>query len=303
MKYLTTLLFFTQTLCAALTPGQEVMCGTLHCKIIHGHAKAQAPLIIIHGGPGLSSGYLEPLEELETNRAVIFYDQRGSGRSKGEISENSLSIQAQLTDIESIRKFLSAERISILGHSWGGFLAMHYAISYPDRIEKLILSNSMPASSDDSLLFFAEYQKKTKPYKDAIDAIVKSKAFEEKEPKAVEAYYKTVFQAYCYRPEMAEKLSLEMSHDACIHGAKTFDIIRQSVLMKPYNLFPSLEALDCETLIIHGSDDLIPYRTAQKIHQIIKGSSLCLLNECGHFPFIEKKEEYFEVIKKFLDNS
>ncbi len=105
--------------------------STIFCRTI-GKGK---PLIVIHGGPGSGQDYLLPqFYDLAKNNFVIFYDQRGAGRSTGEINEDSMAISVFVKDLEVLRKAFNFDRVSLLGHSWGGFVAMHYAIEHPGGV-------------------------------------------------------------------------------------------------------------------------------------------------------------------------
>jgi proline iminopeptidase len=274
--------------------------STLFCRVL-GKGK---PLIVIHGGPGLTQDYLLPqLSSLADNNLVIFYDQRGCGRSTGEINKDTINIPNLVNDLESIRQAFRFDKISILGHSWGGFLAMHYAIAYPQFVEKLILSNSMPACSEGHSLFFEEYKNRTAPYQEELSAITATQEFQAGEPKSIEQFYRIIFRTYCYHSEKADLLNLQMTPSASVNGAKVFQVIREDVFKIPYNLHESLKTLRIPTLVIHGDFDPIPATTAQKIHESIQGSKYVLLKQCGHFPYVERKEEYFDFLKEFLSSS
>ncbi len=259
------------------------------------------PLLIIHGGPGLSHEYLWQLEQLSEHALVIFYDQRGCGKSVAEITPETIHIATYIEDIEAIRKAFHFDKISILGHSWGGFLAMHYATIHPNHVEKLILSNTMPASSEDLLLFLHEYKLRTEPLQENLNRIKNSKAFQEGSPQAVQEYYELVFGTYCYHPETVKKLHLHMPQNACVSGARIAELIRLNIFMKPFSIYDSLQKLDIETLVIHGQNDPIPSATAKKIHESIRRSQFVVLSECGHFPYVEKPEAYFSHVQAFLN--
>src|ERR1700722_18402705 len=189
----------------------------LYCKIM---GKGD-PVLIIHGGPGLSQAYLQPqMEKLSEDAQVIFYDQRGCGKSTGEINPETISLTTYIEDIEVIRKYFGWEKMSLLGHSWGGFLAMQYAILHPQSIRKLILLNTMPASSEDLSLFMQEWTKRTAPYQKELDEIKKSEGYQAGDPSICAKYYHILFRAYCYDPMSAEKLNLGMSRKAWVAMGK-----------------------------------------------------------------------------------
>ncbi len=269
----------------------------LFCKAI-GKGK---PLIVVHGGPGLSQDYLFPqLSRLGENHFVIFYDQRGCGRSIGTVDPEMVSMAAFVDDLDHIRQAFHLDKISLLGHSWGGFLAMHYALAHPASVDKLILSNSVPASSEDFSLFMQEYVRRLAPYQAELSAIRNTKKFAEGNPDTMEQFYRLMFRPYCYLAEKAELLNLRMSSAAHVNGGKMYELIREKVYRKPFDLHASLTALSVPTLIIHGDADPIPAITAEHIHQSIPGSKYLLLKNCGHFSSVEQPALFFNALEEFL---
>lgn len=259
------------------------------------------PLIVIHGGPGLTQDYLLPqLQQLAESNFVIFYDQRGCGQTIGEINQDTINVPTLVNDLENIRKAFHFDKVSILGHSWGGLLAMHYAIAHPKSIDKLILSNSEAASLEDLSLFIDEYTRRTALFQDQLSAIYKTKVYQEKDPETVEKVYRIIFRTYCYCADKADLLSVRMSSIASVNGAKVYELIYENTLSRPFNLHASLKILQIPTLIIHGDSDPIPAITAQNIHQSIQGSKYVLLKNCGHFPYVEQPDAYFNALKEFL---
>ncbi len=91
-----------------------------------------------------------------------------------------------------------------------------------------------------------------------------------------------------------------MPPESCIHSGKVYQGIRETIFKTPYNLHEALKTLRIPTLVIHGDFDPMPPITAHRIHESIPGSQFVLLKECGHFPFVEQKEEYLYFIKEFL---
>lgn len=256
------------------------------------------PLIVIHGGPGLSHDYLLPgMKELAKNHRVIFYDQRGCGRSSCDLS-TSLSIEAFLADLEAIRKALQVNKVSLLGHSWGGFIAMHYAIAYPDHVENLILSNTLPSNTEDYHLFADEWARRTLPISHELKEIQTSQAFIKGEAKIIEKFYQLIFSTYCFDPKNALCLNLSFDSSATLNGRKVQEFFQQGILSQTFDL--KLARIKANTLVIHGDVDPIPYVTAERICGKIKKSQFVLLRECGHFPYVESPNIYFKAINAFL---
>lgn len=99
--------------------------------------------IFIHGGPGAWSQSFEDLggQNLESQLTMIYYDQRGCGRSEGSQNDN-YSLESMLEDIELIRQRYHADKVYLIAHSFGGILAVNYALKYPNHIKGLILVNT-----------------------------------------------------------------------------------------------------------------------------------------------------------------
>lgn len=260
------------------------------------------PIIVIHGAAGyVTQDYLLPyMTRLAEHNLVIFYDQRGCGSSTGAITPEQINIKTYIEDIDAIRKALGTEKVSLLGHSWGGLLAMHYAISHPDSIDKLILLGSAPASAEDFALFTAEVIKRLAPYSEELSEIEASPRYLAGDPDAAAKWLRTTFQTYLYRPEDVNKLNLCQSQKAVLNGFKIAKIFDEEVYMKPFNLLSDLSKLQCPTFIIHGDIDPIPFETVEHIHKAISGSKILKIDHCGHFPYIEQPEVFFEAMQSFL---
>lgn len=260
-----------------------------------------SPLIVIHGGAGyLTHDYLLPaMAQLTKNHTTIFYDQRGLGRSSSPISPEQINITAYIKDLESIRKFLGFPKVSVLGHSWGGFVAMHYALVHPESLDKIVLVGSMPASSDEFFLFLNEINRRLLPFKAKREALENSPSFAKGDPATYEEYLRTTFQTYFNHPEDASKLNLKLDQDAIVNGLKVWEIFKEQIL-QPYDLYPQLTNMRAPTLIIHGDVDPIPLASAVHLHQVLPCSQFFKIEQSGHFPYVEQPDQFFERLEAFL---
>lgn len=259
------------------------------------------PIIVVHGAPILSQDYLLPyLTKLAENNLVIFYDQRGCGYSTSELTEKYINVQTFVEDIETIRKSLNLDKIILLGHSWGGFVSMKYAIQYPEHLDKLILMGTMPASQEEFSLFLKEVAKRLAPLQDKLQVIESTDLFKSGDPETVEQQNKIVFQTYLYNPEDINKLNLLLPRQGILSGFKVLELLCGDIFMKPYHIFKELATIKCPTLILHGDSDPISYQMAEHIHQAIPDSQFIKIDHCGHFPYIEQPQVMFFTIKKFL---
>lgn len=259
------------------------------------------PIIVIHGGPGLSQEYLLPqMAKLAEKHQVIFYDQRGCGRSTGAIDADSMQIQRFLDDLEAVRRELGYKKVTLFAHSWGAFLAVQYAALYPEAVEKLILSNSHPASSEGYSAFFKEFEIRMEPFQKEFQSIQETQAFSEGDPETSEKYYGILCRTYCYDPSKADLIKIGLSPVAFLNGLKIQEMLDALVIRQPYDLSEILDRLNVPTLVLHGDVDPIPLTTAKELHEKIRGSKWVVLKNCGHFPYVEVPEIFFEHLEEFL---
>jgi proline iminopeptidase len=107
------------------------------------------PILVLHGGPGMSHDYLLPqMSQLAENYQLIFFDQRSCGRSALNPDSVNLSMDQLVEDIDFLREHFDIEKVNLMGHSWGGLLAMWYARQYPENMNKLLLINSVGANQN-----------------------------------------------------------------------------------------------------------------------------------------------------------
>jgi proline iminopeptidase len=131
--------------------------ATLHVRVV-GPDHARRTLIVIHGGPGLTYDYLLPLGRLAgADRRVVFYDQRGSGRSLRPLSRD-YGLVAQVSDLDAVRRAIGAQKVELLGHSWGTVVALAYAFASPDHLEAVMLVGmGAPTDEEDRRSFGAGF--------------------------------------------------------------------------------------------------------------------------------------------------
>ena len=155
------------------------------------------PIVVLHGGPGFDHRQFLPyIWELAERHKVILFDQRGTGLSSAPIDASSISIDSFIADIEGIRKAFGIEKMNLLGHSWGGILAMHYAIRHPEDLKSLILC-STAASFESFAEMRANYESNRLPEDSALlEEIYSSDEYQNGEPQAVERFWRVYFKPY-----------------------------------------------------------------------------------------------------------
>lgn len=260
------------------------------------------PMIVLHGGPGLDQSYLLPqMIELADHNKVTFYDQRGSGKSLGfTLDKKTVNMAVFVEDLEKIRKKLGYDKFVLAGHSFGGTLAMHYAIAYPEHLSAMLLIDSGPADAEHMQDFLTEYARRMKPLQPKLDLIQNSAAFKNYEAQAVNEYYRQVFSVYFYPASNVKQLTLNFTPES----AKSSFIV--AGLMNPGwyqdDLRPKLRSLRVPTLIVHGEYDVVPVSVAEDIQQSIPQSKLVVIKNSDHFPYIDQPKQFFAAVNDFLSS-
>lgn len=268
-------------------------------------SKRQPPIVVLHGGPGMDQGYLLPqMLELAKDHEMIFYDQRGAGKSSRQLLDpHQISMERYVQDLEAVRKYFGFQKMILLGHSFGGILAAEYAIQYPDHVAGLILMNSVPMSLNGCKVFNQKCAERLQQIQESLDELKNSSAFQQGDPHVVEQWYRMVFETYCAKKSDAKKINLHFSPAAARNGPKIEKLFGENFFSKPYDLRPQLHQLSIPTLIIHGNQDPVPVKTAFETKAAIPQATMIVLDPCGHFSYLEQPKKCFEAIRKFLKNT
>ncbi len=267
---------------------------------LHHHAEGSgAPIIVIHGGPGLGSEYIAPhFKGLSETYKVIYFDQRNSGQSPLDTDSTKVSLTGFIDDIELIRKHYNEDKVAILAHSWGGLLGMKYALEYPDKVSHLILMSSNAA--DVSLNNQANIKLANQMSADDIEArtkIMRTEAFINQNPRAYEELMSIGFSYQFADRNLVDKLELKLPDD---FGKKSQQLSFLYKDLTNYNFTESLKDLQAPTLLLYGlKDPLTPY-ALNSLSQIIPHNTIKAIDDAGHFPFIEKPQETISTIQSFV---
>ncbi|HKL17889.1 MAG TPA: alpha/beta fold hydrolase [Halalkalibaculum sp.] len=259
------------------------------------------PVIVVHGGPVLDHSYLyHHLEPLSKDYRLIFFDQRLSGRSSADIDSADISLNAFIEDIEALRKELNFGKVHILGHSWGGLLAMKYAIRYPDHVIKLMLINSMAPTSklwQKEVAVLASSSSRA----DSLQRqkIMQSRNFRENKPQAIEKLLELSFKNQFYDPENAALLDLFVPEDY-MKRSRLFGNLMP--YLSSYDLTDELRKLNIPTLIMYGRAEPAADISGPVLNRLITNATFTLIDESGHFPFIEQPMKFRETVSNFIND-
>ena len=127
--------------------GYKYVNGVNHYYKVPGQGE---PFILLHGGPGMFHDELYPyLGNWPESNKVIFFDQRGNGKSvMDKIDSTNFTVELMVEDLEALRIEFGIDKLNIIGHSWGGLLALYYAATYPEHVKRLLLTDAAPVNTE-----------------------------------------------------------------------------------------------------------------------------------------------------------
>ncbi|MDK2972046.1 MAG: proline iminopeptidase [Candidatus Sumerlaeota bacterium] len=256
-------------------------------------------MLLLHGGPGgtdyLFKFFAKPLANAGW-KAVSFI-QRGS---MGSPSEGPFVIQAFAEDVEAVRLHLGAERVGVLGHSWGGLLAAIYASQHPEYIERLILVSPIGARTGWRAEFNAEIRRRLAPdVREEYDHLkVQAQMAHSREDAA---------QYLLRRANIAVTGYFSEKHRAGKPGLAFLEPhLHKSIIeqLEGWYAEPSweegLRRLKCPATVIWGEEDPIPGWVPDGYRELLPNLEVHRIPECGHFPWMEEDEAFYAVLDRAL---
>lgn len=263
-------------------------------------------IIVLHGGPDFDHSYLLPeLDRLADSYRLIYYDQRGRGRSADGFKPEDVTLSSDIADIEKVRQNFHLNSVVLLGHSWGTVLALEYALRFPERVSGLILMNPAPASADDYKGLKKDWLERRPEEMARRKAIADTAAYKQGDPNAVTAYYRIHFRPALARPEDYEKFMARLTASFTREGilksrAVEARLMNETWALPEFNLLPELKKLSVPTLVITGDHEFIPAATPLHITAAITNARLVILQGCGHFTYMECPDAVREEVDTFF---
>ena len=259
------------------------------------------PLLPLHGGPGGGHDYLEPLNALASERPVVFFDQLGCGKSDTPDDVSLWRIDRFVDEVTAVRDALGLDRIHLLGHSWGGWLAIEYMLGAPSGVVSLTL-----ASTSASIPQFVYEAGKliSKLPREMAETMRRLEAEGDFENPEFEAGMMEFYKRHLCRldpwpdPIMRslENLDGNIVYET-MNGPTEFTVIGN---MKDWNRIEKLSEIVAPTLITCGRYDELTPACSRTLHQGIMNSRMHVFERSAHMAHLEETESYLQVLSEFL---
>ncbi|HVH18468.1 MAG TPA: alpha/beta hydrolase [Myxococcota bacterium] len=260
---------------------------------------AAPPILLLHGGPAASHEYLLPqMLALAEEHRLVTYDQRGGGRSRHDDDRAVIGWRDQVEDVARVAAELRVSPLTIVGYSWGGLLAMLYAIEASSgRVQpppaRLALIDPAPITRPTRQVFEQEFaRRQAGPEVAALKSELQASGLRERDP---DAYRQRAFEisvaGYFADPARARDLT----------PFRVTGRVQQSIWQSlgDYDLRDSLQSVRVPTLVVHGRQDPIPLASSEEAARAL-GTTCVVIDGSGHVPYVEQPAQLFPLLRSFL---
>jgi proline-specific peptidase len=265
------------------------------------------PLLLLNGGPGFPHDYLQQLQMLAPYACLVFFDQRGTGKSD-KVDTQGYTIDANVEDVENLREALQLGPCGVLGHSWGGMLAQAYVLKYPQHVTRLILADTFSSIADCNA------------------ALARMRAAMPAETQAIYERYERegLYQAGDQYPAEYQA-ALDLAYEPVYISVPPPDYLQDTFAKIAYDVYRTMWGEETEfrvtgtlaafdvadrlgeirvpTLVIAGASDMPAVTMAASTARAIPDARLEIFAHSRHFPFIEEPARFLHVVSRFLEET
>jgi len=263
-------------------------------------------LVMIHGGPGMDSGYMIPdFGPLAAHHRLVFYDQRGSGRSELLRDDPALFTMARhVADLEALRVHFGLERMTLVAHSFGPAIAASYAIAHPDRVARMIFLGPVPPRAGDLWTRYGNtLDARLTAAQGAELARQEAAMLHGPDPVAAcRAYWAIGVVPRVDRPALAAKITGDFcsAPPAAIRAGMAIAGPRTTEALGDWDFRAGLARVAAPTLIVHGESDAIPMDLVEEWTTALPDARLVKVPGASHFPYVERPDLVWPAIEAFL---
>ncbi len=261
------------------------------------------PLLCLHGGPGAGHDYLESLAAMANRgRRVIFYDQLGCGNSDQPDNPSLWNVELFVEEVDVVRRALGLDRLHLLGHSWGGMLAMEYALTQPVGVASLTLASSLASMTQ----WVAEANRLREGLPSDVKAILQrhetagTTNSSEYQSAMMEFYRRHVIRLDPM-PEPVARTFAKLERNPQVYhtmnGPSEFHVVGN---LRDWDIVSRLSEIKTSTLVTSGRHDEATPLIAETVHRGIQGSEWVIFENSSHLAHVEEADHYMTVLDEFL---
>jgi L-proline amide hydrolase len=258
------------------------------------------PVLCLHGGPGAAHDYLEPLFGLaQTGRRTVLYDQVGCGKSATPPQALDWTVELFVGEVDAVRDALGLERVHVFGNSWGGMLAMEYALTQPDGLASLVL-----ASSPSSIPQWVEETGKLRAQlpQDVQDTLTRhEEAGTIHDPEYVAAcmvfYERHVCRIVPFPDYVNRSFDQIGEVYETMNGPSEFHVVGT---LREWDITKRLGEVQVPTLVVTGEHDEATPAINRTASQGIPGAESVILDGCSHMAHVEETHKYLALLDRFF---
>lgn len=261
-------------------------------------------VVVLHGGPGFSMTYLAPdLEPLAAHHVLLFYDQRGAGRSTLVTDSVALDAQRFADDLEAVRAHFGFRRLTLFAHSWGAAVAALYAARHSDRIGRLLIVDGISVRR-------THHTRISQVLDSRRDSIGRRRLQQLAEARRANPGDRAACRAFFDQWFVAAYADSTAGHrrrgDFCADAPEAIanKLTRVDLFTLPslgdWDWRAAMRAVNAPTLVTRGTMDYVPLESAREWAASAPNGRLLLLDRAGHFPYFETPEGFFAAAEEFL---
>jgi len=257
------------------------------------------PVVLLHGGPGFSSFYMKPFDDLSDSRQVIRYDQLGGGKSDKITDTTMFTVDHFVRELDSLRSYFGIEKWHILGHSWGTMLAVEYYKLHPEHVASLTLCSAsldIPAWEKNARELMKTLSDSSQR---AIRAAEAAKKFDDSSyQNAIGEFY----GKYVFRHSVQADLDSTLATMAeglynYMQGPSEFTI---TGTLRNYDATPYLHEIKVPVLYTVGEFDEAGPQLIERFASLTPGAKMVVLKGAAHITPWDAHEENVRVVRDFL---
>ena len=273
--------------------------------VSYSYGKGEHVLFLLNGGPGLPCDYLRDphIHLVEEGYRIVAFDQLGCGNSDRPEDVSLWNITRYVEEVETVRKELGIVNFHLLGQSWGGWLSIEYALTYPDEIRSLILANTC---GDLQHLTTELNRMREALGSETVAMMLHHEAMGTIDHPEYQAAITILnYRHVCRLKEWPSSLlasvdDWNMGPYGTMQGPNEFLYIGN---LKDWNRISDMDSLEMPTLIITGTHDEIGPACASRMNNVLPNSEVVVFHNSSHVPFYEEPDLYFKELQIFLSKN